>query len=116
MRAISDHGVESYDELAHAGDKADLARLAGEALGKGCDGRVVPRGHQRGHVEGVTHEAASGLDAFGADLAARAAIEGSDADQRGNLAAGQGSEFGQQGDQGGGENRADRRARCAGVG
>ena len=44
----------------------------------------------------------------GADLPARAAIEGGDADQRGNLSTGQRSEFGQQGDQGGGQDRADR--------
>ena len=77
----------------------DLARLAGEALGKVCDRRVVPRGHQRCHVEGVTHQAAPDLHAFGAYLPSRAAIEGSDANQRCNLTASQGSEFGEQGDQ-----------------
>jgi hypothetical protein len=108
LKAIPDHGVENDDELAHAGDEANLARLAGEALGKDGDGGIVLGGHHRGHVECIAKEHTSGLDALGADLSAGAAIEGSDADQRSHLAAGQGSELGQQGDQGGGQNRADR--------
>ena len=109
MSGVPDEGIESYDELAHASDETNLARLAGEALGEGGDDGIMLGGHHRGHVEGVANKHTSGLDTLGADLAAGAAIEGSDPDQRGNLATGQGSEFGQQGDQGGGQDRADRR-------
>jgi len=74
LRAIPDHGVENDDELAHAGDEANLARLPGEALGKDGDSGIVSRGHHGGHVECIANEHTSGLDALGADLSAGAAI------------------------------------------
>ncbi len=103
-------------ELSHAGDEANLAFLPRESLVEGCDDRVVPGGHHRGHVEGLAYERAPALDALGAILAARAAIEGSDADQRGHLTPGQGiASSGNRAIRVVVRNRTDSSARCAVV-
>src|SRR6476469_10251630 len=60
--AITQHGIEDDQQLAHAGDNDDLGLLAGQPVGKRRDHRVVSLGGQRGHVQRLADHGAAALD------------------------------------------------------
>lgn len=107
-------GVEGCDELSHDRDDGDLWLFSGldEALFEGCHDRVVITGDEGGHVGDVADRLAAAEDAPSAFEGSALAIERSDPDQRGGLAVRQRAEFGHQGEQGVGEDRADPRDRA----
>src|SRR6187200_2297605 len=100
--AVSQDGVEDDEELSHAGDQGLLAGFSGgaELVVMGGDDRVGAAGDQGGHVEGGAHGGSAAGDGAAAAHAAAVAVDRGDADQGGDLAAGQVAELGQLGDQG----------------
>ena len=105
----SEHGVEDGQEFAHASDDGDLFGLAGgnEAIVELLDDDVEADGSQGGHVKATPYLSAPAEDGpFAAHLAG-IAIEGRNADQGADFAAGQTPQFGDIGDQRGDGGRAD---------
>src|SRR3569833_4354786 len=105
---VSDHGVERNDELAHDGDDGDLWLLAdgNEPLLEGFEGGIEPGGDLSGHEEAAPDGGPAAEDAAQAYHPSTVEVVGDDADQGGDRSDGQGAELGQQGDQGGGQDRS----------
>ena len=105
-----EHGVEGDQQFAGDGDGGELVRLAGvaEALAGVCEWSFVrAQDGERGEIEGASHGRSAALAAAGLGAGAALAVERGEAGERCDLAAGQCSEFGHSGEQGGGDDRAD---------
>ena len=102
-------GVAEDEQLAHAGDEGHLGRLAGgdEALVVAPQAGIEARGGQGGHVQDSADRGAPAPAAAAPAPGAAVAIEGRHPDQRGDLLAGAGAEFGHFGQQGRGGHGAD---------
>src|SRR6185437_98964 len=77
------------------------------ALARGLEDGVVGAGDHGGHEEWSTHGGAPALDEGGALALSALVVEGSEAGEGGDLLAGKVAEFGQEGDEGVGEDRSD---------
>src|ERR1700726_5305715 len=88
--AVSQDGVENDDELSHAGGESLFAGFPGgaEFVVMRGDDRVLPAGNQGRHVEGAAHGRTPAGDGAAAAQGAAVAVDRSDADQRGDFAAG----------------------------
>jgi hypothetical protein len=106
---VFDHGVENHQQLARAGREDDfgLFPLGGQAVGEGSDDRVASSRGERGHVEQATDRRASSPDCPLASELAAVSIEGSQADQGGDLLAIELAQFGDFGDERGAGHRSD---------
>lgn len=108
---VLDHGVESNEELAHAGGEDDLGGLSGlaEAFGEGVDGGVVPACGQCGHVEDAAYGSASAFDGAFAAKGTTVAVEGGESYEGSDLRPVEFAELWKFGDEGGGSLRTDSR-------
>jgi len=106
---MAQDGVEDKEEFVHAGGQGDFLGFAGgaEALVEGANGRVVPGGDERGHVQGGAHAGAAPPDDTPAAQRAALAGERGHANQGGNGFAVEVAEFGHLGEQGQGGGRAN---------
>lgn len=84
------------DELAHEGDEGKFGgfTFGTEALVEGFQDRIVTCSDQRGHVECFSCKEASAGNAGFASVGAAVAVERCNADERGDLSAGEFAEFG----------------------
>ena len=97
MRSLAGDGVEGDEELAGDGHEGELGRLAGLAqslIERRERGVEAGSGH-RGQVEHGADRGAASADASGAAERSAIAGEGSDADERRDLAPSQVTELGQ---------------------
>src|SRR5207237_7468951 len=92
------HRIEDHQELAHAGNQGNLLRLASseQTLVEGADDTVMRDGHDGRHVQAAAQVRSSAADATLAAALSRIAIQWSNANELGDLAAGQLSQLGQQ--------------------
>ena len=95
-RLSLEHGVEDRQQLAHAGGQRYLAWLAGgtQTTVEGTDFLVASGGSQGGHVESGTYLGASAGNDTPATESTTVAVERSDADERGDLPAGELAQLG----------------------
>ena len=96
--------VEEEEELTHSGGESDLCGLTAGAqlLVESTEKGIGTDGTEGGHVDGTTQAvAAAGDVALTLELTA-IVVERSDAEERGGLAAGEGAQFGTEGQSGGG--------------
>ena len=84
-----DHGVEYYEQLAHAGCESQLLGLTSgqQPLVEVPDDRVEAAGYQRSHVQGSADPGTTAPDSPFASQSATVPVEGSHAHQRGDLSA-----------------------------
>jgi hypothetical protein len=103
-----EHRIENDQELAHAGREGHFLGLPGstEALVEGANHGIEAGGDNRVHVQHGSHVSPATPHRALASPRAAVAIEGRDADQRGNLFMGQRAQFWQMGQEGGGQHRA----------
>src|SRR6266849_3959362 len=99
---IADHGVEGDEHFAHESNRGDLRRFSGgdEALVEVAEWGLAAGGGTGGHVESGSNRGAPAGDGSGSGEFAAVVIEGGKADERGDGAARDPAEFGQQGDEG----------------
>src|SRR5262245_48201947 len=97
----ADHCVQNRQELSHAGGERDFLWLAGreEALVELVNHWVAPGGHHRGHVQRSANRGAAAPDQALAFERPAVAGQRRDTDERGNLFAREGAEFGQVADE-----------------
>ena len=95
-RAVLEHGVEDYQQLAHAGGQSQLFRLAGrqQALVEVPYDRIEAAGYQRPHVEGCADPGPSTPDGAFAPQGTTVPVEGSHAHQGSDLSAVESAQFG----------------------
>src|SRR5436190_15316882 len=104
-----EHGVEYGEQLTHARGESELGSFAGRAepLVEGDEDRVMTHGHDGTHVEDGPDLRAPAPDRAPAAQGSAVAVEGGDADERGNLPTTQRAEFGQGRHERGGQDGAD---------
>src|SRR5947209_13509680 len=97
------------DQFASTGSDPDLGRFARlfEAFCEGTQGGVVSAGTERSEVQDTADVAASAGDEAFAALLAAVAVEGSNADQGGDLLAVELAQFGDLGDERHASDRSD---------
>jgi hypothetical protein len=100
---MPENGIEHDEQFAHAGDKRDLGFLAGrqQPCVKRPQHRIAARRHEGRHIEYRADLGAAAPNRTPAAQLAAIVIERCDANQRGDLAAAEGAELGQVGQQGG---------------
>ena len=78
-----EHGVEDYEEFAHAGGDDDLGRFAlrCQAFGEGADHWIEASSVQRDHVEDLADRGPPAFDAAFTLMSSAIAIEGRETDQ-----------------------------------
>ena len=86
-RARFEHGVKYDEQLTHAGSEGHLLRLAGrqESLVEVPDDGVEPAGNHCSHVQKCTEPRPTTLDLSPTSQRAAVAVEGSHANQSGDL-------------------------------
>ena len=90
MSPTLNHRIEDHQELAHAGNQGNLLRLASseQTLVEGADDTVMRDGHDGRHVQAAAQVRSSAADAALAVALSRIAIQWSNANELGDLAAG----------------------------
>src|SRR5262245_57943063 len=83
----TDDRIKDREQLTHASSNRNFLELASrdQALMKAANGRVVSDRGQSGHIENTTNIRTAGLDMTPAAIKSSISIEGSNADQSGNL-------------------------------
>jgi hypothetical protein len=106
---VFEHGIEDEQEFSHTGGEDDFKGFARsfETLGKGADSGIAAACGKGGHVEDGADIASSAPDgALAAELSG-IVVEGSQAREGGDFLAAEASEFGELGQEGGGEDGSD---------
>jgi hypothetical protein len=101
--------VGEDDELSHEGGESEFFGFAAieETEVEGSEDGVMAGGDEGGHVEDRAQLRAAAEDvALTAELTT-VVVKGSDAGEGGGLGIGEGAEFGQEGDEGGGDEHTD---------
>src|SRR5262245_42454200 len=108
---VTEHGVESYNHLAHHSDDDDFGLFAGsgEALREGFERRIVSARAQSCHVEDVSHGHAPSVDTSMPLKLSAIEVVGCETDQGSDLLAIELAKLGQRGEERISECRADAR-------
>jgi hypothetical protein len=106
---VAQSRIEDDDELSHAGHDGDFGEFSSlsELLVMVLEFGLPSDSDQCGHVEGGADLWSATKDGASSPEGAAVAIEGSDADELGDLLPGERAEFRQQGHQGGLDDRAE---------
>ena len=106
-----EHRIENREQLPHAGDERHFLGLSGgaEPLIEGPEYRIAPHGNQGAHVEGGPDHSPAAPGGAPAPQGSTIAIQGGNADQGGDLVAGQGSRLRQLGNQRAAQDRSHAR-------
>lgn len=109
LAIVLDHGVESDEELSHAGGEDDLGWFAclSEAFGEGMDDGVELGGGKSSHVEHAADGCSSSLNRAFATIGTTVAVEGGESNQGSDLLAVELAELWKFGDEGDGRLRTD---------
>lgn len=107
--AVTHHGVEDGQELAHAGDHHHFEGFSGvgETPGEALDLRIMGTRGQGGHVQTGAHGVSPAGDGAFAGHASGVVVEGGHADEGADLFAVQGAQFGGFGEKRGAGSGAD---------
>ncbi len=108
---VADHGVEGNDKLSHDGDDGHFGLLAGveQASFEGLESGIEHGGGLGSHEENASDGGSAAKDVAQAFHLAAVEVVRNDANQGGDRPIGQSAEFGQEGEQSGGQDWTDAR-------